>query len=194
MLNTLSLCHKRTNVLTEKQCTNIVNWVLRNGTREKPGTFSNRDSKLDRNANLYFFNNREVSEKLLDHVQDANKTNWNVKLNFCEPLQMSEYNPGDFYTWHKDSFSKPMNPWNRKEDSIRKMSFVVALNDKSEYEGGELQLVSGWQNEKVTYREAQLYRPGDMIVFPSLTDHRVTKITKGKRYTLVGWVHGPPFI
>jgi len=32
-----------------------------------------------------------------------------------------------------------------------------------------------------------------MIFFPSYTLHEVTPVTKGTRYTLVGWVHGPAF-
>jgi len=36
-------------------------------------------------------------------------------------------------------------------------------------------------------------REGRMIFFPSWLPHKVNPITKGKRISLVGWVHGPFF-
>jgi hypothetical protein len=36
--------------------------------------------------------------------------------------------------------------------------------------------------------------PGTVIVFPSYLAHCVTPVTKGVRWALVGWVHGPSFV
>ena len=35
-------------------------------------------------------------------------------------------------------------------------------------------------------------KAGDMIFFTSGTEHRVTPVTKGVRYSLVSWFLGPP--
>jgi len=35
---------------------------------------------------------------------------------------------------------------------------------------------------------------GTIICFPSYIIHRVSKVTKGQRRSLVLWIHGPPFV
>jgi PKHD-type hydroxylase len=64
---------------------------------------------------------------------------------------------------------------------------VVQLSDPSEYEGGELRLHTS--QEPVIIRKEK----GMVVCFPSYTLHEVTPVTRGERYTLVGWVHGPAF-
>jgi PKHD-type hydroxylase len=39
-----------------------------------------------------------------------------------------------------------------------------------------------------------LNKTGSVIVFPSDTEHRVTPVTKGIRYSLVAWFLGPPYV
>jgi PKHD-type hydroxylase len=34
---------------------------------------------------------------------------------------------------------------------------------------------------------------GTTIIFPSYLMHRVNPVTRGNRFTLVSWVHGPSF-
>ena len=63
----------------------------------------------------------------------------------------------------------------------------MQLSDPSEYEGGELKLYNG--HEPITIKREK----GLIVFFPSYTLHEVTPVTKGERYTLVGWVHGPAF-
>ena len=42
------------------------------------------------------------------------------------------------------------------------------------------------------YKEEDL--TGAMVLFPSYLLHRITEITKGTRYSLVGWAHGNSYI
>ena len=58
-----------------------------------------------------------------------------------------------------------------------------------EYEGGELQLKLDYQEEP---RNINI-EPGDIIVFPSFTLHRILPITSNIRYSLVAWISGPPW-
>ena len=64
----------------------------------------------------------------------------------------------------------------------------MALNIGS-YEGGDLQMILNHQKDPRTMR----LEFGDALVFPSFTQHQITPITKGIRYSLVSWVSGPPW-
>jgi PKHD-type hydroxylase len=71
--------------------------------------------------------------------------------------------------------------------TVRKLSFVLQLSDPKNYKGGELQIHLG-ETPNVMKKEQ-----GTVVAFPSPTLHEVTPITKGKRYSLVGWITGKPF-
>ena len=60
------------------------------------------------------------------------------------------------------------------------------------YEGGEMRFRTLHENSEVkeTVIEPQL---GDLIIFPSFIDHKVSPVTKGVRYSVVAWFGGPPF-
>ena len=55
-----------------------------------------------------------------------------------------------------------------------------------DYEGGELVICEHEDADPVK-------AIGSVIVFPSFLEHQVRKIVKGERWSLVAWVHGPPF-
>jgi PKHD-type hydroxylase len=71
--------------------------------------------------------------------------------------------------------------------TVRKLSFVIQLSDPKDYKGGELQIHLS-DTPEVMKKEQ-----GTLIAFPSYILHEVTPITKGKRYSLVGWITGKPF-
>ena len=68
---------------------------------------------------------------------------------------------------------------------IPTMTCLSILNE--DYEGGELQIHLN-DNPDVMKKEQ-----GTVVAFPSPTLHEVTPVTKGKRYSLVGWITGKPF-
>ena len=125
--------------------------------------------------------NNWIFEKITRAVLHINKQFWNYDLNRIETLQYSVYDEGQFYKRHIDSLYLSPN------NSTRKLSFSILLSDVSEYEGGELML---YANEKP---EIPPKEKGTIIFFPSYTLHEVTKVTKGTRRALVGWVTGPAF-
>lgn len=100
-----------------------------------------------------------------------------------EGLQITRYlaSEGGHYAMHKDMGDDEM--------STRKLSIVMLLNDPSEFEGGQLELLGISGDNKAVPEVTQ----GSVIVFPSWELHRVMKVTKGERWSLVNWVHGPPF-
>ena len=101
---------------------------------------------------------------------------------FGEHFQYTVYE-GDMnghYDYHLDMIAG-------SDDSARKISCVMQLSDPSEYEGGELQILT--QQDPTTIKKEK----GFIVVFPSYLLHRVTPVTKGIRRSLVIWATGPSF-
>ncbi len=124
-----------------------------------------------------------IYEKLMACVIEANTAMWDFEINhFKDAIQYTEYHAdkNGHYGWHVDMGGG---------DSItRKISIVVQLSDPDEYEGGELQLQLGGEEEI-----SILKKKGSVTVFPSYIRHRVTPVTKGVRKSLVLWVGGSTF-
>jgi len=99
----------------------------------------------------------------------------------AEGLQFTQYTaPNQFYKMHMDKlFMK----------NVRKLSIVVQLTDENEYEGGDLELILGADDDTVKMTR----KKGKVIMFPSYIIHQVAPVTKGQRHSLVGWITGKPF-
>jgi len=108
-----------------------------------------------------------------------NEATYQYDLQDIEPLQFLSYQEGGHYDWHLD-IGKGVH-------SNRKLSIIIPLNDPSEYEGGELLVKAGRKETSIPLK------PGVPIFFPSMILHKVTPVTSGKRYVLVGWFRGPAF-
>jgi len=115
-------------------------------------------------------------------------------------MQFTKYETGQFYGWHNDAGLatqyKPVSVGNRQDglaqdflneniELVRKLSFVVQLSSEDDYEGGNLQLLDEAGNSYIAPRKR-----GTVILFDSRTQHRVLKVTKGTRKSLVGWCVG----
>jgi len=155
--------------------------------------FEKKDARVSNKGNI----NLDIRESKVIWITPDPEINWVyqtltdiiTKLNadyfgfdlfgFIEGFQFTEYNaPSGHYGKHVDSIYK---------GTIRKLSFVLQLSDPKDYEGGKLQIHLG-DNPDVMKKEQ-----GTLIVFPSPTLHEVTPVTKGRRYSLVGWITGKPF-
>jgi PKHD-type hydroxylase len=121
-----------------------------------------------------------VYQRLSDIITKLNTDYFGFDLfGFTEGFQFTEYNaPSGHYGKHVDSMFN---------GTVRKLSFVLQLSNPKDYEGGELRLHLG-DAPNVMKKEQ-----GTIVVFPSPTLHEVTPITKGRRYSLVGWITGKPF-
>lgn len=115
-----------------------------------------------------------------DMVQRLNADYFKFDLTgFIEGFQFTKYEaPDGKYGKHVDI---------GKDCYIRKLSFVLQLSDPKDYEGGEL--VIHTEDTPIVMKKEQGY----LTVFPSYTLHEVTPVTKGTRYSLVGWITGPKF-
>ena len=137
------------------------------------------------------------------YIERANRENflYDITNIDSESIQYTSYSVGQYYGWHTDSDlsihykpeeikeSETINPieyLNKTCESVRKISFVLQLSDPDDYEGGNLQLLAS--NGKPYFAPR---KRGTIILFDSRTQHRVLKVTKGIRKSLVGWVVGP---
>lgn len=140
---------------------------------------------------------------LWHYIERANRENFLYDLRCIdgESMQFTRYGEGQYYGWHNDSglsnHYKPQTVGNRiegvgsdylneKTEMVRKLSFVLQLSNHDDYEGGNLQLLDETGR---TYFAPRMR--GTIILFDSRTQHRVLKVTKGTRKSLVGWTVGP---
>jgi len=121
------------------------------------------------------------------YVQLANNANFNYDITELETCQLSKYGVGQFYTWHIDGDIYELPNENMNSQTMRKLSYSLQLSEYDEYEGGNLQLL-----DPTTQKMLHVQRKrGTLIIFDSRVKHRVTKVTKGERKSLVGWIRGP---
>ena len=102
-------------------------------------------------------------------------------MRLTEPAQFTEYPKGGFYDWHMDA---EVNC--QYEPPVRKISMTILLSPAHEFEGGDLEFMTHGN------KPPQLLQ-GQAIFFCSLVRHRVAKVKKGVRRSLVMWFGGPPF-
>lgn len=121
-----------------------------------------------------------VFEKLGRIASSLNAQYYRFDLTgFGEPLQLTNYDQSEqgMYGWHQDYNAK----------ISRKLSLVLQLTDPSQYEGGNLQVITSGQPQTVRKQR------GLVTAFPSYVLHQVTPVTNGNRQSLVAWVSGPAF-
>jgi PKHD-type hydroxylase len=121
-----------------------------------------------------------IFKRITDFAVENNKMFWNFELNKLERLQFTHYlsEENGAYFPHID----PME-WNLSFN--RKLSMCLQLSDPSSYEGGELKLHLSGRPTTISKKK------GMAVFFPSHTLHEVTPVTKGERFSLVAWIHGP---
>ena len=116
-----------------------------------------------------------VKEKIFQCV-DHYKKKHKIYIDRISQLDILRYDANEYkagYSFHEDFGSKVSN---------RHLSISICLNNK--YEGGEFVFdIPGGH-----YTVPQ--NVGDAVIFPSnfMFPHQVNKITKGRRYALIGWV------
>jgi PKHD-type hydroxylase len=132
-------------------------------------------SWLDNNPNTKW-----VFEKLAHVTSQLNVEHFRFDLTgFGENLQLTNYDQSEngMYGWHLDYGG----------GISRKLSLAIQLTDPSEYEGGNLQIMTSGEPQNMRKQR------GLIAVFPSYVLHQVTPVTQGSRQSLVAWVSGPAF-
>ena len=173
-------------VIKEHECNNI----LERGTAldlQPAETWSGRTDH--RRGDIAWFNrvdNYDITNMIMECAQIFCRNKLYYDINYINDIQFTKYaagnDGGDHYGWHHDLQFFNERPFDRK------ISFVLQLSHKEEYEGGEFQFQDPYENVP-----PEAFNKGSVIMFPSFVPHRVTPVTEGTRYSLVSWVEGPRF-
>ena len=119
--------------------------------------------------------------RILELAKQANNARFKFDmsgfLDVDAPMIM-KYTKGGHYDWHVDTGNSVCH---------RKLSFTIQLSDDKDYVGGDVEFIGSKVDTKA-FRQK-----GVCIIYPSFLPHRVTKVTKGVRHAIVGWIHGPTF-
>lgn len=102
---------------------------------------------------------------------------WPKLEDMQEDIKIIRYRKGDYFDWHYDMF--------HELSKTRKVNFTIQLSDETEYEGGDLEFFQ--------LNVGNMKKKGSVIIYPSYLPHRITPITKGTRYAMVGHLNGPEF-
>ncbi len=171
------------------------------------GDALNKDKRNSKNT--WISTDHWISGFLWHYVQKANRDNFLYDLSYIdgESMQYTRYGEGEYYNWHNDSsiavHYKPqalgisggntvnnekvhIDYLNKNTELVRKLSFTLQLSDPNDYEGGNVQLMNDAGQSYIAPRKR-----GTIILFDARTQHRVNKVTKGTRRSIVGWVVGP---
>jgi len=120
-----------------------------------------------------------IYSKFLEMAKSANDSMFHFELTtIMDQIQMAIYDEedGEKCDYHIDMGSD-------NKYACRKITMVCQLSDQSTYQGGNFEIM----NKGIVSRDQ-----GCVICLPSFLYHRVTPITRGKRYSLVIWICGPP--
>ena len=164
------------------------------------GDALNRDKRNSQNA--WIPTTHWIGGFLWHYIERANRENflYDIRNIDGESIQFTKYTEGQFYGWHNDAglatHYKPQSVGNRAEglandfvneniELVRKLSFLLQLSDPDDYEGGNVQLLAEDGSSYIAPRKR-----GTVVLFDSRTQHRVLKVTRGCRKSIVGWVCG----
>lgn len=147
---------------------------ITNDVRKSKVAWLNRDPDTD-----WIFNRYDGA------VQRLNSTLFCVDIEPLNQLQFTIYEEdGGHYDWHWDMQLAP-EPSSPNVIRQRKLSVVTQLNDPSEYDGGVLKVGPCGRIFEIEKQK------GASFIFLSFVNHIVTPVTRGTRYSLVGWYEGP---
>ena len=186
------------NAIPKRICNDIIEYGLQNAKQSAVIADKKLNQKI-RKSNVAWLDEQWIYKEIVPYIEQANiDAGWNYHISRSEMAQFTMYEPGQFYDWHVDAWTKPYKKgenWPHLEGLYRKLSVTVCLNDTTEYEDGQLEM--GMNARPDHNRDIHDLRPlstqGTVIVFPSYEWHRVQPVTKGTRYSLVVWMFGDPF-
>jgi len=176
-----------TPLFTPDQC----NQIIASGRAQKPQTAQVGTNKPEGGTNtkkrvttiswIPFKEMPEMYRDLYKFIVKANENHFGFgDIQITENAQFTEYPEGGFYDWHMDC-----DVTMQHEPPVRKISMTLLLNDSSEFEGGELEVMAPGKYADL--------KQGHAICFASFLNHRVNKVKRGVRQSLVVWFGGKPF-
>jgi PKHD-type hydroxylase len=147
----------------------------------KPGGGTDTKKRVTTISWLPFKEMQHMYQDLNQFIQKCNENHFGFgDIRVTEQAQFTEYPEGGFYDWHMDCDVNMQH-----EPPVRKISMTLLLNDPSEFEGGDLELMAPGKFAEL--------KQGHAVVFASFLNHKVNKVRRGVRQSLVVWFGGKPF-
>ena len=176
-------------IFTPEQCQDIIDMGHKQktekaevGHREKAGGKYDTKKRITTISWIPFAEMPDMYRIIERTMKQVNGNHFGFEgMVITEPAQFTEYPTGGFYDWHMDA--EVNCQW---EPPVRKISMTILLSPDKEFEGGDLEFMSEGN------KPPQLVQ-GQAIFFCSLIRHRVAKVEKGIRRSLVMWFGGTPF-
>lgn len=130
----------------------------------------------------------DIVDRIYAQLDEINRNVFKFDLQFAETFQVTKYSSEtkDFFHPHIDNGAYQSN-------LLRKLTFVIQLSDLDEFEGGDFMYYNDNEERNLMELYPEQMQKGRIIVFPSFVTHGVKPVTKGTRYSLVGWCMGPRF-
>ena len=175
------------NIFSVSECRRIIDAAPR-GTFLDASLVGGAQDHNTRRARTFWLNDDGdeawVFQRMLTAMAEVNRQHFCFQLEeFSEKLQIACYGASSegFFDWHVDIGGGALA-------ARRKLTAVVQLSQSSDYEGGDLETNA---DGHVSQASRQI---GSGLFLPSFVLHRVTPVTRGERYSLVLWAHGPAFV
>ena len=176
-----------TPIFTPDQCRQIIECGRRQKPEQaqvgmnKPGGGTDTSKRVTTISWVPFKEMEPMYVDLNNFIQKCNKNHFGFgDIQVTENAQFTEYPEGGFYDWHMDCDVSMQH-----EPPVRKISMTLLLNDPSEFEGGDLELMAPGKFAEL--------KQGHAIIFASVLNHRVNQVRRGVRQSLVVWFGGKPF-
>lgn len=151
-----------------------------------------------RDSSIHFIEDEEFekyNDYIAQRVAEINKNIYCLDLTCFMHPQYTVYDKGQHFNWHPDG---PFGLMDRRglnctPDHLqwRKLSLSIALNDETEYSGGDFQIMNPHANPTCGAISTIRMAKGTGILFPAFSAHRVSPVTEGVRKTLIYWFCGP---
>ena len=176
-------------IFTPEQCQDIINMGHQQEKEEgKVGMKEEKEGGYDTKKRITIiswipFEAMPQMYKIIERtMQQVNGNHFGYEgMTIGEVAQFTEYPKGGFYDWHMDVAANGSN-----EPPVRKISMTILLSPQHEFEGGDLEFMAEGNQPPPLLQ-------GQAIFFCSMVRHRVSKVKKGIRRSLVMWFGGPPF-
>jgi hypothetical protein len=127
---------------------------------------------------------KNISESLINKIfyfiHKLNQAKYDFEISFSSKI----------FIMSLDAEKKDSNEWSFDiegvgDESTRKLTFIIFLDHKKIFTGGELEFFPS--NQKFSGEI------GDIIVFPSFSSYKFNQIKSGTSKVAIGWIHGPSF-
>ena len=176
-------------IFTPDQCQDIINMghqqkseEAKVGHKEKAGGKYDTKKRITTISWIPFKAMPDMYRIIERSMKQVNGNHFGYEgMQLTEPAQFTEYPKGGFYDWHMDA-----DVSGKHEPPVRKISMTILLSNQSEFEGGDLEFMTEGNKPPALLQ-------GQAIFFCSMLRHRVSKVKKGKRRSLVMWFGGTPF-